>query len=78
MGYIAKALAQIGKGESEKAMQVFDLAFGNCNPIESNLLLLIKVCDPWQIFHTTEDPRPRPSCYSWMRNMRRQSRAFTI
>jgi hypothetical protein len=32
-------------------MQVFDLAFGNCNPNESNLLLLIKVCDPyvWQV-----------------------------
>jgi tetratricopeptide (TPR) repeat protein len=42
MGYITKALAQIGKGEPEKAMRVFDLAFGNCNPIESNLLLLIK------------------------------------
>jgi hypothetical protein len=45
MGYIAKALAQIGNGEPEKAMQVFDLAFRNCNPIESNLLLLVKVCD---------------------------------
>jgi hypothetical protein len=50
MGYITKALAQIGKGEPEKAMRVFDLAFGNCNPIESNLLLLIKVCDLWQFF----------------------------
>jgi hypothetical protein len=56
MGYIAKALAQIGKGELENAMQVFDLAFGNCNPIESNLLLLIKVCDLRQMFHTTKDP----------------------
>ena len=45
MGYIAKALAQIGMGEPEKAMDVFDLAFGNCHPNESNLLLLIKVCD---------------------------------
>ena len=45
MGYIAKALAQIGLGETEKALQVFDLAFGNCNPNESNLLLLIKVCN---------------------------------
>ncbi|KAF8546124.1 hypothetical protein OG21DRAFT_1586541 [Imleria badia] len=43
MGYIVKALAQIGKGEAEVAMQVFDLVFGNCNPDESNLLLLIKV-----------------------------------
>ena len=43
MGYIVQALAQIGMGEPEKAMQVFDLAFGNCNPNESNLLLLIKV-----------------------------------
>ncbi|KAF8547590.1 TPR-like protein, partial [Imleria badia] len=42
MGYIAKALAQIGMGEPEKAVQVFDLAFANCNPDESNLLLLIK------------------------------------
>lgn len=45
MGYIAKALAHIGKGESEEAMQVFDLVFRNCNPEESNLLLLIKVCN---------------------------------
>jgi hypothetical protein len=44
MGYITKALAEIGMGESEKAVQVFDLAFANCNPDESNLLLLIKVC----------------------------------
>ncbi|KAF8555429.1 hypothetical protein OG21DRAFT_1521769 [Imleria badia] len=43
MGYIVKSLAQIGKGEPEVAMQVFDLAFGNCNPNESNLLLLIKL-----------------------------------
>ncbi|KAF8549390.1 hypothetical protein OG21DRAFT_1500458 [Imleria badia] len=42
MGYIAKALAGIGKGETEDALQVFDLAFRNCNPKESNLLLLIK------------------------------------
>ncbi|KAF8550012.1 TPR-like protein [Imleria badia] len=42
MGYIAKALAQIGIGEPEKAVQVLDLAFANCNPDESNLLLLIK------------------------------------
>ena len=47
MGYIAKALARIGMGEPEKAVQVFDLAFANCNPDESNLLLLIKVCDPY-------------------------------
>ncbi|KAF8555428.1 hypothetical protein OG21DRAFT_1521768 [Imleria badia] len=43
MGYIVKALAQIGKGEPEVAMQVFDLVFANCNPNESNLLLLIKL-----------------------------------
>ena len=43
MGHIAKALAQVGKGDPEKAMQVFDLAFRNCNPNESDLLLLIKV-----------------------------------
>ncbi|KAH0839335.1 hypothetical protein J3R83DRAFT_17 [Lanmaoa asiatica] len=42
MGYIAKALAQIGMGEPEKAVQVFDLVFANCNPDESNVLLLIK------------------------------------
>ncbi|KAF8549449.1 hypothetical protein OG21DRAFT_1447848 [Imleria badia] len=42
MSYIAKALAQIGKGEPEEALQVFDLVFGDCNPKESNLLLLIK------------------------------------
>jgi uncharacterized protein with PIN domain/ribosomal protein S7 len=80
MGYIAKALAQIGKGEAKKAMQVFDLAFGNCNPNESNLLLLIKVCNAfiWQVFHTTKRSRSRPSSYSWLTSMTRQSRAFMI
>ena len=82
MGYIAKAraLAQIGLGEPEKAMEVFDLAFRNCNPNESNLLLLIKVCDPftWQVSNTTKHPLPRLPPYSLLRNMRRQSRAFTI
>ena len=47
MGYIAKALAHIGMGEPEKAVQIFDLVFANCNPDESNLLLLIKVCSPY-------------------------------
>ncbi|KAF8552779.1 hypothetical protein OG21DRAFT_1511030 [Imleria badia] len=42
MGYIAKALAQIGKGEHKEGIRIFDLAFANCNPKESNLLLLIK------------------------------------
>ncbi|KAF8550593.1 TPR-like protein [Imleria badia] len=42
MGYIAKAVAHIGKGEPEEAMQVFDLAFGNRNTNESNLLLLVQ------------------------------------
>ena len=43
MGYITKALAHIGMGQPEEAMQIFDLAFENCNPKESNLLLLVKV-----------------------------------
>ncbi|KAF8554888.1 hypothetical protein OG21DRAFT_1496708 [Imleria badia] len=42
VGYIAQTLAQIGMGEPEEAMRVFDLAFRNCDPKESNLLLLIK------------------------------------
>ena len=80
MGYIAKALAQIGMGETEKAIQVFDLAFGNCNPNESNLLLLIKVYNAitWQVSHPLKHSRPRPSSYSWLTNMTRQSRAFMI
>ena len=45
MGYIVKTLALIGRGESEKATQVFDLVFGNCNPNESSSLLLIKARD---------------------------------
>ena len=48
MGYITKALAQIGMGQPEEAMQIFDLAFGNCSPKESNLLLLIKVCNSFK------------------------------
>ena len=46
MAHIVKALAQIGMGDTEQALQLFDLAFRNCNPKESDLLLLIKVCDP--------------------------------
>ncbi|KAF8427620.1 hypothetical protein L210DRAFT_3136383 [Boletus edulis BED1] len=42
MGYIAKALAQIGRGEPSEAMQVFDIALRSCDSRESNLLLLIK------------------------------------
>ena len=44
---IVKALAQIGMDDTDQALQSFDLAFRNCNPKESNLLLLIKVCDPY-------------------------------
>ena len=47
MGYIAKALAQTRMSEPEKAVQIFDLAFANCNPDESNLLLLVKVSGPY-------------------------------
>ena len=48
MGYITKALAQIGMGEPPgSSMQVFDLAFGNCDPKEGKLLLLIKVRSPY-------------------------------
>ena len=46
MGYVVKALAQIGRDEADEAIQAFDLAFGNSNPHETSLLLLIKVCDP--------------------------------
>ena len=47
MAHIVKALAQIGMGDTDEALQLFDLAFRNCIPKESNLLLLIKVCDPY-------------------------------
>ena len=46
IGYIVKALAQIGRGEAEEAIPAFDLVFANSNPHETSLLLLIKVCDP--------------------------------
>ena len=45
MAHIVKVLAQIGIGDTEEALKAFDLAFRNCNPKESDLLLLIKVCD---------------------------------
>ena len=65
MGYITKALAQIGMGQSEEAMRIFDLGFANGNPKESNLLLLIKVCDPCksQVSDTPKRLSLRPSCY---------------
>ena len=43
MAHIVKALAQIGMGDTDEALRLFDLAFRNCIPKESNLLLLIKV-----------------------------------
>ena len=46
MAHIVKALAQIRMGDTKQALQLFDLAFRNCHPKESNLLLLIKACDP--------------------------------
>ena len=81
MGYTAKALAQIGKGELGDAMQVLDLAFRNCNPNENHLLLLIKVCDSnaWQV--PDQQPLvmpPRPLCCFFPGNMTPRFRAFTI
>ena len=35
-------------GQPEEAMRTFDLGFANGNPKESNLLLLITVCDPYK------------------------------
>lgn len=58
MGYITAAIAQIGKGEPEEAIRVFDLAFWNCNPNESDLLLLIKVVHKYQAFDKTKHLRP--------------------
>ena len=43
MGYVAEALAQIGMGEPEKAIQTFDLVFWNSST--NDLLLLLKVCE---------------------------------
>ena len=80
MGYITKALAQIGMGQPEEAMQIFDLAFGNCNPKESNMLLLIKVCDPYesQVSDTPKRLSLRPPCYLWPENTTQPPRAFRI
>ena len=80
MGYITKAFAQIGMGQPEEAMRIFDLAFGNCNPKESNMLLLIKVCDPYesQVSDTPKRLSLRPPCYLWPENTTQPPRAFRI
>ena len=81
IGYIVKALAQIGKGEPEDAMQVLDLAFRNCNPNESHLLLLVKVCgsNPGQVSDKQLLVMSlRPSCCLFPGNMMPQFRAFMI
>ncbi|KAH0825681.1 hypothetical protein J3R83DRAFT_10898 [Lanmaoa asiatica] len=70
--YIAKALAQIGMGESEKVVQVFDLAFANCDPDESTLLLLIKASLIWL------SVSPKPSSHLWPGIMTPRSRASVI
>lgn len=56
MGYITKAVAQIRMNESDNAIPVFDIVFGNCNPNEKNLLVLIKVGDPFlrKVSNTTK------------------------
>ncbi|KAF8556447.1 hypothetical protein OG21DRAFT_1459308 [Imleria badia] len=42
IGYIAKSVALIGNGQKEDGLRVFDLAFRHCDPIDVDLLLLIK------------------------------------
>ena len=77
MGYIAKAVAQLRMSEPEKADQVFDFAFANCHPDESDFLLVIKVCDPYagkSLIHLSVSPRPLS--YLWLGNVTLRSRVF--
>lgn len=44
IGYIANAVAFVGKGDHESAIRVFDLVFTDGLATDNNYLLLIKVC----------------------------------
>lgn len=43
IGYIAKAMVRVGKGEFQAGIRAFDLAFVHCNLEEVAFLLLIRV-----------------------------------
>lgn len=44
IGYIAKSVALVGKGERHKAYRACDIAFARCHPSHATFLLLIRVC----------------------------------
>ena len=46
IGYIARSVALVGKGESHKAYRTCDIAFQRCHSDHVTFLLLIKVCHP--------------------------------
>ena len=77
MGYVVKALAQIGRDEADEAIQAFDLAFGNSNPHETSLLLLIKVCDPCTKAGFWYEPLSPRSGYHVIRRRETWQRDFT-
>ena len=46
IGYIAKSVALVGKGEKHKAYRACDIAFERFHSTHVTFLLLIKVCIP--------------------------------
>lgn len=58
IGYIAKSVGLISKGEKAKGCRVYDLVFRHCRPNEVDFLLLIKVRIPRAVKHDC----PSQSC----------------
>lgn len=46
IGYLAKSIALVGKGERHKAYRVCDIAFEHVHSSHLRFLLLVKVCIP--------------------------------
>ena len=44
IGYIAKSVAHVGKGEKNKAYRACDIAFERFHSSHVSFLLLVKVC----------------------------------
>ena len=70
IGYIAKSVALVGKGEKHKAYQTCDIASMRFHSTQVPFLLLIKVCIPCT---SLGFPQllifPRPSSCLWLESM---------
>lgn len=57
IGYIAKAMARVGQGESQAGIRAFDLTFMRCNLAEIPFLFLIRVRVPCARYLVPTNPK---------------------